>query len=53
MDLILEPLEAALRTMTPLAPRIVPGSLGDGAVLSGAIAMGLDTARELIFEVTL
>jgi len=52
-DLLLAPLEAALRTMTPLAPRIVAGSLGDGAVLSGAVAMGLEAARELVFEVTL
>ncbi|MFD4641068.1 ROK family protein [Lentzea sp. NPDC058436] len=53
VDLLLEPMEARLRTMTPLAPRIVAGSLGDGAVLSGAIAMGLEAARELVFEVTL
>ncbi|WP_245982630.1 ROK family transcriptional regulator [Lentzea flaviverrucosa] len=53
VDLLLEPLEAALRTMTPLAPRIVAGSLGDGAVLSGAIAMGLEAAREWVFAVTL
>ncbi|MDT7783163.1 MAG: hypothetical protein QOF58_1582 [Pseudonocardiales bacterium] len=53
VDLLLAPLEAALRTMTPLAPQIVAGSLGDGAVLSGAIAMGLEAARELVFEVTL
>ncbi len=53
VDLLLAPMEAALRTMTPLAPRIVAGSLGDGAVLSGAIAMGLESARELVFEVTL
>lgn len=53
VDLMLEPMQAALRSMTPLAPRIVAGSLGDGAVLSGAIAMGLEAARELVFEVTL
>ncbi len=53
VDLLRSPLEATLRTMTPLAPRIVAGALGDGAVLSGAIAMGLETARELVFEVTL
>jgi predicted NBD/HSP70 family sugar kinase len=53
VDLLLAPVEAALRTMTPLAPRIVAGALGDGAVLSGAIAMGLEAARELVFEVTL
>ncbi|KJK36646.1 ROK family transcriptional regulator [Lentzea aerocolonigenes] len=53
VDLLLPPMEASLRTMTPLAPRVVAGSLGDGAVLSGAIAMGLEAARELVFEVTL
>ncbi|NKE56888.1 ROK family protein [Lentzea sp. PSKA42] len=53
VDLLLSPLEAALRTMTPLAPRIVAGSLGDGAVLSGALAMGLEAARQVVFEVTL
>ncbi|MFD5825448.1 ROK family protein [Lentzea sp. NPDC060358] len=52
-DLLLGPLETALRAMTPLAPQVVAGSLGDGAVLSGAIAMGLEAARELVFEVTL
>ncbi|WP_204846191.1 ROK family transcriptional regulator [Saccharothrix algeriensis] len=44
------PMEAALRRMTPLAPRVVAGELGDGAVLSGAIAMGLRSARELVFD---
>lgn len=53
VDLLLAPMEASLRTMTPLAPRIVAGALGDGAVLSGALAMGLRAARELVFEVTL
>ncbi|WP_184698576.1 ROK family transcriptional regulator [Saccharothrix tamanrassetensis] len=48
--LLQEPLEAALRRMTPLAPRIVAGELGDGAVLSGAIAMGLRSARDLVFD---
>ncbi|NUT50880.1 MAG: ROK family protein, partial [Saccharothrix sp.] len=49
-DLLQEPMEAALRRMTPLVPRIVAGELGDGAVLSGAIAMGLRSARELVFD---
>ena len=53
VDLLLPPLEAALRPTTPLAPPVVAGALGDGAVLSGAIAMGLEAARELVFEVTL
>ncbi|MFD0199940.1 MULTISPECIES: ROK family transcriptional regulator [Saccharothrix] len=49
-DLLREPLEAALRRMTPLVPRIVAGGLGDGAVLSGAIEIGLRSARELVFD---
>jgi predicted NBD/HSP70 family sugar kinase len=49
-DLLQEPMEAALRRMTPLVPRIVAGELGDGAVLSGAIAIGLRSARELVFD---
>ncbi|QFZ24817.1 ROK family transcriptional regulator [Saccharothrix syringae] len=49
-ELLREPMEAALRRMTPLAPRVVAGELGDGAVLSGAIEMGLGTARELVFD---
>lgn len=49
-DLLQEPMEAALRRMTPLVPRIVAGELGDGAVLSGAIAMGLRSARDLVFD---
>jgi predicted NBD/HSP70 family sugar kinase len=48
--LLQEPMEVALRRTTPLIPRIVPGELGDGAVLSGAIAMGLESARELVFD---
>ncbi|WP_123745732.1 ROK family transcriptional regulator [Saccharothrix texasensis] len=49
-DLLQEPMEAALRRMTPLVPRIVAGELGDGAVLSGAIAIGLRSARDLVFD---
>lgn len=49
-DLLQEPMEAALRRMTPLVPRVVAGELGDGAVLSGAVAMGLGTARDLVFD---
>ncbi len=49
-DLLQEPMEVALRRMTPLVPRIVAGELGDGAVLSGAVAIGLRAARELVFD---
>ncbi|MEJ2858165.1 MULTISPECIES: ROK family transcriptional regulator [unclassified Saccharothrix] len=49
-ELLGPPLEAALTRLTPLTPRIVAGELGDGAVLSGAIAMGLTAARDLVFD---
>ncbi|MFC0109548.1 ROK family transcriptional regulator [Kibdelosporangium aridum] len=49
-DLLAEPLEQALRSTTPLRPRIVTGELGETAVLSGAIAMGLGSAREVVFD---
>lgn len=49
-DLLAEPLERALRRTTPLRPRIVTGELGETAVLSGAIAMGLRSAREVVFD---
>ncbi|MFC5053209.1 ROK family transcriptional regulator [Saccharothrix xinjiangensis] len=49
-DLLQEPLEAALRRLTPFAPKVVAGELGDGAVLSGAVAMGLRSARDLVFD---
>ncbi|MDU0291687.1 ROK family protein [Saccharothrix longispora] len=51
-DLLGEPLRAALARTTPLAPRVVAGELGDGAVLSGAVAMGLRSARDLVFDRT-
>jgi predicted NBD/HSP70 family sugar kinase len=57
LDLLCAPMEEVLRRTTPLVPRIVAGELGDGAVLAGAIAVGLESARELVFhrrdEVTL
>jgi hypothetical protein len=43
-------MELALRRTTPLVPRIVAGELGDGAVLSGALAVGLAAARDLVFD---
>jgi predicted NBD/HSP70 family sugar kinase len=49
-DLLAEPLESALRSTTPLRPKIVAGELGDAAVLTGAISVGLGAARELVFE---
>lgn len=49
-DLLAEPLEEALRATTPLRPKIVAGELGDAAVLTGAISVGLRAAREVVFE---
>uniref|UniRef100_UPI0031D995B1 ROK family transcriptional regulator n=1 Tax=Saccharothrix mutabilis TaxID=33921 RepID=UPI0031D995B1 len=49
-DLLGPPLAEALARLTPLAPRIVAGELGDGAVLSGAVAIGLAAARDLVFD---
>lgn len=50
IELLQEPMERALRRTTPLVPQIVAGELGDGAVLSGALAVGLTAARDLVFD---
>ncbi|MFD8735288.1 ROK family protein [Streptomyces sp. NPDC059618] len=50
VDLLLRPVRETLRTLTPLRPRIVPGRLGEDAVLLGAVATALGTAREVVFE---
>ncbi|MGH1551494.1 hypothetical protein ACRAWF_02725 [Streptomyces sp. L7] len=39
-----------LRALTPLRPKIVPSALGEDAVLLGAVATALGTARDLVFE---
>jgi predicted NBD/HSP70 family sugar kinase len=49
-DLLQPPLEKALNRTIPTAPPIVTGELGEAAVLTGAIATALDTARDLVFE---
>jgi predicted NBD/HSP70 family sugar kinase/DNA-binding CsgD family transcriptional regulator len=49
-DLLLEPLYDALETLTPLRPPVVASALGADAVLLGAIATALTTAREYVFE---
>ncbi|WP_030753400.1 ROK family protein [Streptomyces sp. NRRL S-31] len=50
VDLLLRPVREHLRTLTPLRPRIAPSRLGEDAVLLGAVATALDTARNLVFE---
>jgi predicted NBD/HSP70 family sugar kinase len=50
IDLLLRPVRETLRTLTPLRPKIVPGRLGEDAVLLGAVATALGTARDVVFE---
>lgn len=49
-DLLLEPMHAELRTISPFRPRIVVSALRDDAVLEGALATGLAAARDHVFE---
>ncbi|MFJ3307078.1 ROK family protein [Streptomyces sp. NPDC086549] len=50
VDLLLQPVREHLRTLTPLRPKIAPSRLGEDAVLLGAVATALGTAREKVFE---
>jgi predicted NBD/HSP70 family sugar kinase len=50
VDLLLRPVRENLRALTPLRPKIVPSALGEDAVLLGAVATALGTARDLVFE---
>lgn len=49
-DLLLRPLEEALHERSPLRPRLEAGRLGQDAVLLGAVATALETARLDVFE---
>ncbi|WP_328806401.1 ROK family transcriptional regulator [Streptacidiphilus fuscans] len=49
-DLLLDPVRESLRLLTPLRPRVAPSALGDDAVLLGAIATALRSARPEVFE---
>ena len=49
-DLLIEPMSRALAHATPLRPEIVPGELGEEAALTGAIAIALRTARDVVFD---
>ncbi|GGX70287.1 ROK family transcriptional regulator [Streptomyces anandii] len=50
VDLLLEPVREHLRTLTPLRPEVAASRLGADAVLLGAVATALDTARDVVFE---
>jgi predicted NBD/HSP70 family sugar kinase len=50
-DLLIKPMEKRLRTLLRVpAPKIVVSALGDDAVVLGALATALTTAREQVFE---
>jgi predicted NBD/HSP70 family sugar kinase len=48
-DVLLGPLDEAVAALTPLRPPVVLSDLGSDAILLGAIATELQTARELVF----
>src|SRR5215211_7151482 len=50
IDLLRPPLERRLSELTPLAPPVAEGELGQDAIVLGAVASALDTARDLVFE---
>ncbi|MFD8478684.1 ROK family transcriptional regulator [Kitasatospora sp. NPDC059673] len=49
-DLLLPPLEEALHRTCALRPRVVASTLGEDAVLLGAVATALESARLEVFE---
>ncbi|MYV98741.1 sugar kinase, partial [Streptomyces sp. SID3343] len=48
-DLLLGPMTVALHELTPLRPRLTASSLGEEAVLLGAVATAVSTARDRVF----
>jgi predicted NBD/HSP70 family sugar kinase len=48
-DLLLEPVRRMLSEWLPFPPQVEVSSLGDAAVLSGALALGLRHARDNVF----
>ena len=48
-DLLLEPVRSLLDEWLPFPPRVEVSTLGDAAVLTGALAVGLRSARDSVF----
>ena len=48
-DLLLEPIRALLADWLPYPPRVEISTLGEAAVLSGALAVGLRSALDNVF----
>jgi predicted NBD/HSP70 family sugar kinase len=46
---LLDPIERELRRLLPFRPRVAISTLGDDAVLLGAITVALEAARERLF----
>jgi predicted NBD/HSP70 family sugar kinase len=49
-DLLLEPIRALLRQWMPYPPRVEISGLGEAAVLMGALATGLQSALDNVFQ---
>ena len=49
-DLLLKRVGARLHALSPMEPQCVVSALGDDAVLRGALATGLDLAREDLYD---
>jgi predicted NBD/HSP70 family sugar kinase len=49
LDLLERPTRAALSQLTPMTPQLVVGALGADAVVRGALATGIQRAREIVF----
>jgi predicted NBD/HSP70 family sugar kinase len=50
-DLLLEPIRAHLAAAIPYPPRVEVSALGEAAVLTGALATGVQAARENLLTV--
>jgi predicted NBD/HSP70 family sugar kinase len=48
-DLLLEPVRSSLAAWLPFPPRVEVSSLGDAAVLTGALAVGRGAALDNVF----
>ena len=48
-DLLLAPVRDLLEQWLPYPPKVEVSSLGDAAVLTGALAVGLEAAQDNVF----
>ena len=49
-DLLIEPIERELKTLSPFRPRVEVSALGEDAVLHGAVATALADAQDRVFS---